>query len=51
MYFQNTKDEIFWMPRVVFLSQKNYVLIYQTSLTDKVKLKLESVFYVLKFGF
>ena len=29
------------MPRVVFLSQKNYVLIYQTFLTDKIRLKLK----------
>jgi|GEM_PF-2944746 hypothetical protein len=32
------------MPRVVFLSQKNYVFIYETSLIDKVRLKLESSF-------
>ena len=32
---------------MVFSSQKNYVLIYQTSLIDEVKLKLESVFLTL----
>ena len=44
MCFQNIQDEIFWIPRVIFLSKKIYVLIYQISLTDKVRSKLESVF-------